>query len=418
MPDVFVSYSRKDSDFVKRLVEAFKTEKLDVWVDFEDIPFATDWWEEIVSGIDSSQTAIFVLSPDSVQSQVCSLEVNHMFKTKKRVIPIVARDEELYKADDDSFKVSQEIRKLNWIFFNQPEEFDKAYQKLRETMTTDIEALREHTKLLVMAREWEKKGRDDSFLLRGEELRELQNMLVRTDLSDVQRDYLLLSQAKNHLNQMVQRFAWGFVGGVLGMAYYVFVSLSGVNFLEDATPIALAIAAGEVFGVAVGILGVLAYRLPDFLARWIPPSLRLPFRVVVALIAGTVCWVIYQWFFLRLGIGVSVSKILAGVGMAFGFIVPMFVNISATAQYILTAISIFLPILLLNGNSSFAPIADGSLNPLIYFRDDTQVWTVGLPMALLMALGAARPGLTRWLVTQWRKVFGKKKQDELVKAQA
>jgi len=39
--DVFVSYSRKDSTFVQRLVEALKADGYEVWVDFEDIPFVS-----------------------------------------------------------------------------------------------------------------------------------------------------------------------------------------------------------------------------------------------------------------------------------------------------------------------------------------------------------------------------------------
>ena len=53
MPDVFISYSRKDKTFVEKLVTALEAKKRDVWVDFEDIPFAADWWEEIQKGIAS-----------------------------------------------------------------------------------------------------------------------------------------------------------------------------------------------------------------------------------------------------------------------------------------------------------------------------------------------------------------------------
>ena len=45
MPDVFISYSRKDKAFVEKLVTALEAKKRDVWVDFEDIPFASEWWD-------------------------------------------------------------------------------------------------------------------------------------------------------------------------------------------------------------------------------------------------------------------------------------------------------------------------------------------------------------------------------------
>ena len=40
MSDVFVSYSRANSDFAHRLVDALKSAGHDSWVDWEDIPSA------------------------------------------------------------------------------------------------------------------------------------------------------------------------------------------------------------------------------------------------------------------------------------------------------------------------------------------------------------------------------------------
>jgi DNA-binding LacI/PurR family transcriptional regulator len=42
MPDVFISYSRKDKDFAHKLHDALAAQKRDVWVDWEDIPLASD----------------------------------------------------------------------------------------------------------------------------------------------------------------------------------------------------------------------------------------------------------------------------------------------------------------------------------------------------------------------------------------
>jgi TIR domain len=43
MSDVFISYSRKDGEFAKRLVNELTKTSRDVWVDWEDIPRAADW---------------------------------------------------------------------------------------------------------------------------------------------------------------------------------------------------------------------------------------------------------------------------------------------------------------------------------------------------------------------------------------
>ena len=72
LSDVFISYSRKDKDFVQRLHDRLKALEQQVWVDWEDIPPTADWWSEIRAGIDGANTFIFVISPDSVTSAATS----------------------------------------------------------------------------------------------------------------------------------------------------------------------------------------------------------------------------------------------------------------------------------------------------------------------------------------------------------
>ena len=77
MSDVFISYSRKDKDFVRRLHDSITKANRESWVDWEDIPTAADWWREICNGIEAADTFIFVISPDSVESNVCRDEIVH-----------------------------------------------------------------------------------------------------------------------------------------------------------------------------------------------------------------------------------------------------------------------------------------------------------------------------------------------------
>lgn len=41
--DVFLSYSRQDSEFVHKLFNLLKEQGKDIWADFEDIPKAAYW---------------------------------------------------------------------------------------------------------------------------------------------------------------------------------------------------------------------------------------------------------------------------------------------------------------------------------------------------------------------------------------
>ena len=92
MTKVIVSYSRKDSAIARKVIEAFKSIELDAWVDWEDIPPAVGWLDQILRGIEESDAFIFLLSPDSIASEVCNVEIGHAEKNHKRIIPIVVRD--------------------------------------------------------------------------------------------------------------------------------------------------------------------------------------------------------------------------------------------------------------------------------------------------------------------------------------
>src|SRR5574339_925485 len=92
MAKLFVSYSRKDSIAARKLIEAFKSMGQEVWVDWEAIPPAVDWLEQIFRGIEEADEFIFMISPDSIASEVCKVEVGRAVLNNKRIIPIVLRD--------------------------------------------------------------------------------------------------------------------------------------------------------------------------------------------------------------------------------------------------------------------------------------------------------------------------------------
>jgi len=49
--EIFISYSRKDKEFVRRLDEALKRREREAWVDWEGIP-PGDTWEKTIFGGD------------------------------------------------------------------------------------------------------------------------------------------------------------------------------------------------------------------------------------------------------------------------------------------------------------------------------------------------------------------------------
>ena len=112
MADIFISYSRKDKDFVCRVDEALKSRGREAWVDWEDIRPTEEWMQAIYGAIEGADTFVFVLTPDSVASAVCGREIAHAAAQNKRMVPIVAREvnantvpEALWKSrNSDSFR--------------------------------------------------------------------------------------------------------------------------------------------------------------------------------------------------------------------------------------------------------------------------------------------------------------------------
>ena len=44
MNQLFISYSRKDTEFAQRLNESFAAQNMEAWVDWQDIPPSVDWF--------------------------------------------------------------------------------------------------------------------------------------------------------------------------------------------------------------------------------------------------------------------------------------------------------------------------------------------------------------------------------------
>src|SRR5574342_334356 len=92
MSHIFISYSRKDLDFAQRIVDALAENNLDTWIDWKSIPKGEDWEQEIYRGVEEADAFLFLISPDSVRSEMCNKEIAHAVQNGKRILAIVIRD--------------------------------------------------------------------------------------------------------------------------------------------------------------------------------------------------------------------------------------------------------------------------------------------------------------------------------------
>jgi WD40 repeat protein len=223
MAKIFVSYSRKDSKTARKLIESFTTMGHDVWVDWEDIPPAVDWLEQIFRGIEGSEVFVFIVSPDSIKSEVCNVEIGRAAQNNKRIIPVVVRDVEP--------KTTNEIiRKLNWTFIRKGESLEDGLAKIKTAIELDLPWVEEHNRLQSRALEWHRK-KDPSLLLRGKDLRNARHMVMTAGKKDptpteLQQVYI------HHSNRNDRRRTFLWSATVIAVLVMAFLSYAAIQQRE------------------------------------------------------------------------------------------------------------------------------------------------------------------------------------------
>jgi hypothetical protein len=171
--DVFISYSRADSDFARKLNDALQTQGKTTWFDQESIATGTDFQQEIHRGIEQSDNFLFVISPDSVNSRYCADEVEYARGLNKRFVTVLHR-----QVNSEEFH--PELAKVQWLDFNRyGGDFLGNFSELVRALDTDREYVREHTKWSQQAQQWEGKGKNKDLLLRGSEFAIAENWWKR-----------------------------------------------------------------------------------------------------------------------------------------------------------------------------------------------------------------------------------------------
>ncbi len=178
--EVFISYSRANSDFARQLNDALTEVGKLTWFDQESIASGADFQQEIYRGIENCDNFLFIISPQSVTSPYCSDEVEYAHKLHKRVITVVYQP----VAPQNLHPV---LAKTQWIDFGQHgRDFSANFPKLVRTIDTDREHVHNHTKWSQRAREWSQRNKNVDLLLRGSEFVLAQNWLESTQQENKQ----------------------------------------------------------------------------------------------------------------------------------------------------------------------------------------------------------------------------------------
>jgi WD40 repeat protein len=224
--NVFISYSRADSDLARKLNEALQIQGKTTWFDQESIASGTDFAEEIKQGIRASDNFLFILSPRSLKSPYCAQEVEYAAALKKRFVTVLHQPIE-------PTDLHPELAKVQWIeFAGIDRDFNANFNQLVRTIDTDRDHLRSHTKWSQRALEWEENKKTKDLLLRGSELAVAEAWLKATQAqkkqpaaTELQKDYIARSGGYQHQNR---RLLTGTVMGVMGVVTAFWLRAEGI----------------------------------------------------------------------------------------------------------------------------------------------------------------------------------------------
>lgn len=223
---VFISYSRADAGFANELVAGLAYDGgFAIDIDEASIHEGEEWRPRLGALVAANDIVVFVLTPNSAASPICRWEIEEAERLSKRILPVLAEPLE-------GVEPPPQLAKLNYVRFDEGRSFMTALTELRSALKTDIVWLREHTRLLTRAIEWDQADRADNRLLSGTDIDAAKQWLAARpadapDITDWHRDFISASdraeaarQSKERkraetLQLAVTRTRWALLGAML-----------------------------------------------------------------------------------------------------------------------------------------------------------------------------------------------------------
>jgi TPR repeat protein len=205
---VFISYSRDDLHFADQLNAALEICGFECFIDRHGISGGEDWKRRLGNLISEADTVVFVLSPTSARSEICAWEVEEATRLSKRILPVNCRP--LQGASPPP-----RLQGLNYIFFHEDPKapgsgFGTGLAKLVAALNTDFDWLREHTRYLQRATEWDRGGRPANRLLAGDDIAEAKAWAARRpktapEPTALHLDFIRASEEEAEVRSSAQR---------------------------------------------------------------------------------------------------------------------------------------------------------------------------------------------------------------------
>lgn len=222
---VFVSYARKNQEFVDDLVAALECSGERAWLDREQIPDAMKWMEQIHFAIVDARACIFIISEQAVESEVWNTELNEALNHGKRLVPIVIDN---VQAD----RVPAALRELQWIDFQRHSNFDESVRSLIETIAKNPEWVLAHTRFNIKAAEWRRANGKKGALLRGAQLKEATSWIENPDTQP--KDPSLTNDQVAFIQASLVARKQRFLGLIIAVAFGLVLAIVAVQQYQQA----------------------------------------------------------------------------------------------------------------------------------------------------------------------------------------
>jgi len=123
---LFISYSRRDTDYAQQLKTHLRENGLPVWID-DQIEHGSQWFNQINDAIASCTAFVVIMSPDAEQSEWVQKEILLAKRYEKPIFPVLLRGQEFPLLIDIQFADVRDermpgtafYRRLNRVVFGQ-----------------------------------------------------------------------------------------------------------------------------------------------------------------------------------------------------------------------------------------------------------------------------------------------------------
>ncbi len=116
MATVFISYSRSDATFVRRMADHLKHKSIDHWLDVDRIQAGEDWSDAVWAALQKCDAMLLVMSPATMFSKEVANEWKYYHNTGKPIIPVLV---------DAHTNIHYQLVALHYITFDRTP-FDEA----------------------------------------------------------------------------------------------------------------------------------------------------------------------------------------------------------------------------------------------------------------------------------------------------